>query len=41
MEGMESQVGGKVPEVVALAKLPSLPTPYDPQQELVDKRRKI
>ena len=40
MEVMESQVGGKAPEVGAYAKLPSLPTPHDPQQELVDKKRK-
>ena len=40
MEVMESQVRGKAPKAVAQAKLPSLPTPYDPQQELADKKRK-
>ena len=30
IEVMESQVGGKALEVVAQAKLPFLPPPYDP-----------
>ena len=40
LEVMESQVGGKAPEVVAQTKLPPLPTPHDPQQKIYDKKRK-
>ena len=40
MELMKSQVGGKAPEAAAQTKLPSLPTVHDPQQEIVDKKRK-
>ena len=37
---MKSQAAGKAPEAAGQAKHPSLPTPYDPQLELIDKKRK-
>jgi len=35
MAVMESQVRGKAPEVVAQAKIPSLPLPHDPSKSLL------
>ena len=40
LEIMESQAGGKAPEVVSQGKHPSLSIPHDPQPEPVDKKRK-
>ena len=37
---MESQAGGKAPKVAGQAKHPSLPTLYDPQPKLANKKRK-
>jgi len=37
---MESQAGGKAPEVAGQAKHPSLPTLHKPQLEPADKKRK-
>ena len=40
MEVMESQVGGKALKAVGQTKPPSLPTPHNPQQKPIDKKRK-
>ena len=40
LEMMESQARNKALEAASQAKLPPLPTPYDTQQEAVDKKRK-
>ena len=40
LEIMESQAGGKAPEVAGQGKHPSLPIPHDPQPEPTNKKRK-